>query len=273
MVKLLDPTLLIEEGGVPPRLFPGEVGPGVSGLDIAMPRVYCRPPAPIFTRGNAWVPRLVAQARHAHQTADGPGLGKAYSALLTEFHPAIRWALSCWEFLLSTEGCRFVPRSMDEKRYCRGDYRVFTERDFHRFVHRVFKECLVNSLGFSSSLDFIWTLQQTFWLTLLKSYRALENPPDPRQRRLTAYSYLRCVPYQFLNEYHQERVAQAIEQLPCLERQVVELYYLNFYKEEAVLDLAQSGRYALRRRRGRALRTMARHDALSYSLLLQIERY
>ncbi|MBI3333750.1 MAG: hypothetical protein HYZ93_06650 [Candidatus Omnitrophica bacterium] len=259
MIQLLEPAFLIEEEE--------------PALDIAMPRVYRRPAAPPLTRGNGSVSRLVAEARRAHEALDRPALGKAYGELAVQFQPGIDWAFSCWEFLLSTEGCRFLPRSADEKRYCRGDYRVFTENDFRKSVYRAFKGCLLSYLEAPLSSPFEWYLRQTFWLTILKSYRALEEPQDPNQRRLTPYSYLRCSPYQFLNGYHQERVYQAVGQLPALEQQVVELYTLRFYREEAAVEKTRLSLNDFRRLRSAALRNLALTDRLSLILLVQIERY
>ena len=259
MVQLLDLPYVVEEEA--------------PLLDLEMPRVYRRPPAPPFQRGQASILPLIARAREAHLSSDGPGFGKAYGELVVEFQPAIQWALTCWDYLLSTEGCRFVPRSIEEKRYCRGDYRVFAEKEFHPFVHRAFKNCLVQFLNSPSPPDFPAFLKQNLWPMLLENYRILENPPDPRQRTLTPYSYLRCVPYQFLNDYHHGRVTAAVDNLSPPQRQLVELYYLRFYKEEAVLATTRINLIAFRRRRAKALRTIAGNDYLSYVLLNQIERY
>lgn len=259
MFQLLDSPFQIEEEA--------------PALDIAMPRVYRRPKAPLFARGKAPIDRLVDHARQAVTSCDGPGFGAAYGELVAEFQPAIQWALSCWEYLLSTQGCRFIPRTTDEKRYSRGDYRVYTENDFHQQVHRPFKECLYGYLGQASPESFAHYLRGAFWPALLHAYQALENPPDPNQRPLTAYSYLRCVPYQFLNDHHQERVTAAVNRLPAQERHVVRLYYFHFYKEEMVAAGERISQYAFWRRRALALRKIAGSDYLSFVLLTQIERY
>ncbi len=259
MIQLLDTPIFSEETAPP--------------LDIALPRVYRRPAAPSFSKRRPQVRRAVAQALTAYQAEDGPGFGKAYGQLVAEFRPHIQWALSCWEYLLSTEGCRFVPRSLEEKHYCRGDYRVFGETDFQSFVHRAFKQCLLACAQTGRTADFGWHLRRNFWPTILKNYRELDTPADPKQRLLTGYSYLRCIPYQFLNDYHHQRVLAVVKHLPPPHRQVIDLYYLQFYREEAVLETTGISHYAFRRRQVGALRAIAAGDYLSYILLTQIERY
>lgn len=262
MIGLLDFPLWIEEEAPPPT--------------IAMPRVYRRPAAPEFSRRNRSIPSIpsiLAKAKKAYQAADRPAFGIAYGELTVQFQPGIAWAFSCWEFLLSTEGCRFLPRSSDEKRFCRGDYRIFTEADFRRFVYRAFKDCLQEYLKEALPVTFDWYLKQAFWSTILKGYRSLEQPADPRERVLTPYSYLRCSPYQFMNGTHQERVYSTVGKLFPLHRQVVDLYYLRFYRQEAVASTIRISPIAFRRRQLQALRTLATADPLTYVLLTQIERY
>ena len=242
-------------------------------LDIAIPQVYRRPATPPLTQNKPQIYRLVAQALATYQAGDGTGFGTAYGQMVAQFQPWIQWGLSCWEYLLSTEGCRFVPRSVEEKRYCRGDYRVFRESDFQSFVHRAFKESLLAYPQTTGSGHFGWHLRAHLWPTLLKNYRELSHPADARQRLLTPYSYLRCAPYQFLNEYHHERVMETVKRLPAPQRQVIELYYLQFYRKEAVRELTEINSIAFRRRQLGALRTIAAKDYLSCVLLTQIERY
>ena len=262
MIQLVDQPFFIEEE-IPP-------------LDLDMPRVFRRPLAPIFTRGRTSVHALISRTHQALRQEDPSSFGRCYGELLAEFQPAIGWAQSCWEYLLSTQGCRFLPRSMNEKLYCRGDYRVFQENDFHRLIHRAFKELLLGFFDQAANampLCFERNLKKNFWPTIVRIYQELEQPPDARHRVLTGYSYLRCVPYQFLNDYHHDRVTAAVGTLPLPEREVVELYYLRFYKEEAVVASAKISLHAFRRRRARALRAIAEADPLSRALLIQIERY
>jgi len=259
MIQLLDSRLIIEEEA--------------PELDISMPRVYRRPPPPPFTLGKTAVASLIAKADQARRAADKAGFGKAYGELTVEFQPAIQWTFCCWEYLLSTEGCRFVPRTADEKLYCHGDYRVFTENDFRRFIFRVFKERLLAYLEEPTTGHFELSMKQTFWPSLLESYKALVQPADPRQRTLTGYSYLRCVPYQFLNRFHHQRVYAAVGQLPPEQREILEFYYLRFYREAAVLEETEISTHLFQTHRALALRNIASSDYLSYILLNQIERY
>ncbi len=259
MVQLLEPIFWVEEEALP--------------VLLEMPRIWRRPKMPAFRPSPPLARKLLTQVRRSRQRLDSAAFGLAYGKLLAECQPWIRWALSCWEYLLSTEGCRFLLRSAQEKRYCRGDYRVFTEADFSRWVHRAFKECLLMHLAGPPTADFQWSLRRNLWPTIVGSYRALEQPPDERQRHLTAYSYLRCVPYQFLNSYHHERVAATLNGLPSDQRRVVELYYLCFFKEEAAWGALQISGEVFQRLREDALKTLAQRDSLTCALLLQIERY
>lgn len=242
-------------------------------LDISLPRVYRKPPAPIFTRGKASVSNLITRAAAAQAQGNPAEFGKTYGELTAEFQPAIEWARSCWDYLLSVFGCRFTARTEAEKLACRGDYRLFTENDFQRLVYRVFKERLTAYLGEPQQMLFAVSLRSSFWAAVQETYRSLENPPDPRERTLTPYSYLRCAPYRFLNDHHQQRVTAAIRRLPDPLRQVIELFHLRFYTEEAARTELEISEWAFRRRYVGALRTVATEDFLSSALLKQIERY
>ena len=260
MVQLLEYPIFVEEEAPP--------------LDIEMPRVFRRPAAPAsLRRGRAALRALLERVARAHAAGDAPGFGRAYGQLAAEFQPAIGWAHSCWEYLLSTQGCRFLLRPEHEKQYCRGDYKVFTESEFQSLVHRAFKETLLGWLESPARGRFELHVRESFWKVVDRGYRALEDPPDPNQRKLTGWSYLRCVPYEFLNPYHHNRVYEAVDRLPEELKRVVELYYLSFYREEAVLARAQISLHAFRRRRALALRQIAGADTLSAVLLQQIERY
>jgi hypothetical protein len=252
----------------------GPLGPEeIPALDITMPRVFRQPAAKGWARGRLSVVKLINQAARAYHSADHPALAAAYGKLTAEFLPAIRWALNSWEFLLSTEGIRFLSRPEEQKRYCRGDYRAFLESDYHGFVYRSFKRCLLGYLTQKTAGPFSLYLKKHFWPEIRSTYQALENPPDRKQRRLTDYSYLRCVPYQFINGYHHERVYTRVRQLSKQEQQVIQLYYLNFYTEEAILSHASLNSPQLRNRQACALKRLAHQDFLTYRLLLQIEQY
>ncbi len=242
-------------------------------LDISLPHVYRKPPAPVFTRGKASVSKLIARAAAARTQGNPAEFGKAYGELTAEFQPAIEWARSCWDYLLSIFGCRFTARSEAEKLYSRGDYRLFAENDFQKLVYRIFKEALTGYLSQTPDASFTAQMQSSFWPAVQEAYRSLENPPDPRERTLTPYSYLRCAPYRFLNDHHHERVTQAVRRLPDPLRHVIELYHLHFYTEEAAKNELGITEWAFRRRVVGALRTVAAEDFLSSALLKQIERY
>lgn len=242
-------------------------------LDLDLPRVYQRPPPPLLSRPKQTVRKMLDAARNAQMNGDPPAFGKAYGALTGEFRVDLQWALSCWDYLLSTQGCRFLARDSWEKLYSRGDYRVFTRNDFEGLIHRGFRECLMNYLASPETAGFERHLREQLWPLVSEKYRALEEPADRNQRKLTAYSYLRCVPYRFLNRYHHERVYQTVGGLSFPLRQTVQLYHLSFYREEAASEQAGTHSLEFRRKRWSALRVIAGRDYLSFRLLRQIERY
>ena len=273
MVQLSDFSLLVEQAPAFPRGL-AELIPPLPDLDLEMPRVYRRPAAPLLRSSRKAVRKLLHLARTAQQNGNTLEFGKTYGTLTGEFQPDLQWALSCWEFLLSTQGCRFLARNSQEKLYSRGDYRVFSRNDFEGLVYRTFRECLLNFLSEQpQNTGFERFLRKRLWARISDAYRLLEDPPDRNQRKLTAYSYLRCVPYQFLNRYHHDRVYQTISRLPFPLRRTVELYHLSFYREEAASVTAGLDGLEFRRRRWAALRVIAGKDYLSFRLLRQIERY
>ena len=272
MVQFNEFSMLLEETPAFPRLQP-EGLPFIPELDMAMPRVYRQPAPPPFTRRKGSLRKIIVRARHSRLCGDGPTFGTAYGEITSEFQPALQWARSCWEYLLSTQGCRFLPRQSHEKLYNRGDFRAFTENDYQSLIHRSFKECLLTYIDGPASVGFEGYARKEFWGRISEAYRALEKPADPNQRKLTSYSYLRCVPYQFLNSFHHQRVCETVEKLPFPLRQVVQLYHLSFYTEEVACAHAKITYEEFRRRRWAAFRAIATADYLSYILLRQIERY
>ena len=244
-------------------------------LDIALPQVFTQPSLSTLQRGKLPHVELVVARLHQRH-ADGPeaaALGVDYQALVNEFQPLFAWAAACWDYLLSTEGCRLVPRHSDEKRYTRGDYRVITDTDYSRMSHRIFRQCVFAFAQDPLASSLSGSLRASFWPALLEAYRALENPPDPRQRKLTGYSYLRCIPYQFLNRFHHDLVSRTLETLPAPERQAIEWYFLNFFTLQATAaamhDAGETVEQLLRRR---LVSLLIRHR-LVYCLLRQVERY
>lgn len=243
-------------------------------LKLDRPQVFQQPPAPrFFAKSRASLSPLVRRALAARDAGDTPAFGAAYGELVVAFRPGLDWAISCWDYLLSTEDCRFVPRDLSEKRYCRGDYRALTDRDFPRFVHRVFKQHLLNYRPGEHDPSLHGHLRRTFWQSVLGTYRRLEQPADARQRTLTALSYLRCTPYRFLNEHHESMVRVTIHALPMEDRLPIERYHLRFYTQDAAAAELGLSSEAFEGRLQRALASVRGRDLLSYYLLRQIERY
>ena len=272
MVQLSDFSLLVEGSPAFPRSLVEPVPP-IPDFDLEMPRVFRRPSPPPLPAPRRSVRQLLEQARKTQREGNAAGFGKTYGALSGEFKSDIQWALSCWEFLLSTQGCRFVARNSHEKLYARGDYRVFTWSDFEGLAYRSFRECLLLFLSQSPQPRFERFLRERFWASISEGYRLLEEPADRNQRKLTPYSYLRCIPYRFLNPTHQERVYRTVNRLPFKLRQPVQLFWLSFYREEAASERSGVPPEEFRRRRWAALRAVASEDYLSFRLLRQIERY
>ena len=243
-------------------------------LEIALPQVFEQPALTSLQRGKVPnVEALVAQIFRRYQTNPVGGLSDDYQELVTEFQPLFRWATACWDYLLSTEGCRFLPRHGEVRLGVRGDYRAVTDKDYSRIVHGIFRACVLEFARQPSAASLREWLRERFWPLTLEAYRRLENPPDPRQRTLSPYSYLRCVPYEFLNDYHQELVYTTVQQLPLMEWRAIDTYFLHFHTEAASaesLGLSRDEFLALLRQ---GLITLLIHNRLVYCLLRQIERY
>jgi len=243
-------------------------------LEVALPQVFDQPPLEGMTRGKLpHVEALVAKLFRVYQTDPSAALGREYQALVNEYSPLFRWAESCWDFLLSTEGCRFVLRQHDQRYGIRGDYRIVTYKDFSRLVHGLFRRLVFEFAQDPQAPSLQEWLRVRFWPRVLERYRTLSQPADPRQRTLTAYSYLRCVPYQFLNEIHDARVAKALRRLPRGEKQALEVYFLNFYTEPALAEHLGRPLDVCRAALHQGLTRLLISDRLVYCLLRQIERY
>lgn len=243
-------------------------------LEIALPQVFDQPLLGGLTRGklpNAEA--VVARLFRIYQENPSAALGRDYQMLVNEFLPLFSWAMSCWDFLLSTEGCRFVTRQHERSFGIRGDYRVITYKDFSRLVHGLFRRLVFEFAQEPQAPLLREWLRARFWPRIVEHYRALERPADPRQRSLTAYSYLRCVPYQFLNEFHDMLVARALRRLSRGEQQVIEVYFLNFYTELASAEQLGLSLETYRSALHKALIRLLVSNRLVYCLLRQIERY
>ncbi len=241
-----------------------------------LPRVYAQPKAPPQfhrARNVGAVPLLVLRCQRCLNREDTSGFGKSYSLLVNEFQPGIRWAISCWEYLLSTEGCKFLPRSVHERKCRRGDYRAFLEADYHRLVHQVFKRSLIDYLHQTTSLDFAYYLAARFGENILGTYRDLDIPENPQQRRLTPYSYLRCTPYQFMNNYHHQKVSSLIWSLPERKRKAIEYYFLHFFTVDSAAKMTETTPEEFVLLIHKTLRQLRHRNKLVLYLLQQIERY
>ena len=243
-------------------------------LEIALPRVFEQPPLPVLQRGK--VPRveaLVAQIFRRHQQNPSGALGAEYQELVLEFQPLFVWSIACWDYLLSTEGCRFLPRDQKPRNGIRGDYRAVNDKDYSRIVHAIFRQCVLEFARSPSEPSLAQWLRQRFWPLVLDAYRRLDQPADPRQRTLTPYSYLRCAPYQFLNAYHHDLVYGTVQALPELPHRAIDIYFLNFFTEGAAADaLGLSVDECLSGLR-QGLTSLLLNHRLVYCLLRQIERY
>jgi hypothetical protein len=116
-------------------------------------------------------------------------------------------------------------------------------------------------------------LRERFWPSVVEAYRRLEQPSDPHQRTLTPYSYLRCVPYEFLNDFHQDLVYATVQRLSAPEWRAIDVYFLHFFTESAsaqTLGVSRDEWYETLRH---GLTKLLIDHRLVYCLLRQIERY
>jgi hypothetical protein len=233
--------------------------------------VVRRPASPGIPCDSTMISPLLRRVKQCIVKNDREGFGVHYNRLLNGFDDLVEWAVSCWDYLVTTEGCRFLERQPAEKQCHRGDYRAFDHKDYSRLVYRMFKEFVISYKGKVS--NFASYVGENFWNRILAEYRNLENPADERQRKLTGYSYLRCIPYQFLNDYHHIMVYCVLQTLPRDEQSVVQLYFLSFFTEETVAKMKLIEIAEVQRYRDAALRRIRSIDPLVYALLRQIERY
>jgi len=243
-------------------------------LEIALPQVFEQPALSVLARGKLpMVEAVAAGILQRHAAGPDGALGPDYQELVTEFAPLFAWTIACWDYLLSTEGCRFVPRRGEQRFGARGDYRVVTDKDYSRMVHSAFRACVLDFARQSSVGSLGQWLRQRLWPLILEAYRQLERPTDPRQRTLTPYSYLRCVPYQFLNDFHHDLVYATVQRLPHRAWQAIDAYFLHFFTESASAQTlgCSCDEFLSVLRHG--LTKLLINDRLVYCLLRQIERY
>jgi len=295
-------------------------------LELALPQVFEQPELKTLKRQRlAHVEGLVAQVYRDYLANPKAGLGPNYQELVTEFQPLFAWAIACWDYLLSTEGCRFILRSGDQKNGvlrlpagrhpeerrgsisfptipserpstplrtlvpslprdersaprdrmsgARRDYRAVTDKDYSRLIHAIFRKCLLEFAQQSHVPSLSHWLRERFWPLVLEAYRRLEQPADLRQRTLTPYSYLRCVPYEFLNDFHHDLVYSTVWQLPDRERQAIDVYFLHFFTEDACAEALHCPLQECVGLLRQALIKLLLNHRLVYCLLRQIERY
>lgn len=243
-------------------------------LEIAIPQVFVQPTLTVLQRGKLPdVEALATQIYLRHRAHPEEPLGQDYQELVTEFQPLFAWTIACWDYLLSTEGCRFIPRKGEQRYGVRGDYRALTDKEFSRLVHGLFRACVFEFAQATETVSLSQWLRERLWPLILDAYRQFENPPDPRQRTLTPYSYLRCVPYQFLNDIHQELVYTTAQRLPTKEWQAIDTYFLHFYTEPAAAEALGCSAEELLTCLRQGLLKLLINDRLVYCLLRQIERY
>ena len=243
-------------------------------LDIALPQIFTQPELTVLQRGKlANVEALVAQIFRRWSAAPEGALGAEYQDLVMEFQPLFAWTTACWDYLLSTEGCRFLPRHGELRAGVRGDYRAVTDKDYSRIVHALFRRCVLDFAREPVAQSLSLWLRERLWPLIVEAYRQLENPPDPKQRILTPYSYLRCVPYQFLNEFHHELVYTTARRLPEVEWRSLEAYFLHFYTEPAAAAMVGCAVEELQTALRQGLLKLLVNHRLVYCLLRQIERY
>lgn len=263
----LDPTL----GQAPERLIYVQEEPA---LEIALPHTFDQPPLNNLQRGR--LPNVEMLAAHiARRQQDNPqaALGPEYQELVTEFQPLFVWATACWDYLLSTEGCRFVPRTNTQRYGIRGDYRVVTDKDYSRITHDAFRTCVLEFAQMPHIPTLSQWLRGRFWPLVVETYKRLEQPLDSRQRLLTPYSYLRCVPYHFLNDYHHELVYTTTRKLPERVYQAIDTYFFHFYTEAASAEAMRCPADELLALLRQGLIKLLIDNRLVYCLLRQIERY
>jgi DNA-directed RNA polymerase specialized sigma24 family protein len=248
-------------------------------LELTMPQVFKQPPLTTICRGALknleWRVAQLYQEAVAHPAGLERPLvfGQNFQAIVNEFQPLFAWGGACWDYLLTIEGCRFIRRVEHERSFYRGDYRAVTDKDYQRLLHRVFRQCVLDFVRSPDHQLLSSYLRAHFWNAAVAAYRRLELPDDPRQRRLTAYSYLRCVPYQFFNPSHQDLVARTLEDLPRAERRILRDYFLHFQTIRATAEATQLSDQAVHTLLYRGLVSLVNRQRLTYCLLRQIERY
>ena len=243
-------------------------------LEIALPQVFEQPLLVTVQRGKLLdADALAIKIARRHAANPEAALGADYQQLVTEFQPIFSWTIACWDYLLSTQGCRFVSRNGEQRWGVRGDYSAFTDKDYSRLVHGIFRQCILELPQDAAAIPLSQWLREQCWPRILEAYQRLEQPTDTHQRILTPYSYLRCVPYQFLNEFHHELVYTTLKRFPQREKQAIDTYFLHFFTEHATAQATGCSLEECLSLLHQGLVKLLIHHRLVYCLLRQIERY
>lgn len=232
--------------------------------------VFYQPKLRKLKATNLDIKPLIKWAKICYQRKDMEEFAKVYNQILQEYKPLIDWAFSCWDYLLTTQGYRYLPRKGTDKYFCHGDYKIFGQREYKKLLNRCFKELFLN---YQPDGNFTGYLRYNYWNKVVEAYNELRKPKSEKERLLTDLSYLRCIPYRFLNRYHQERVNNTLNLLDPLEKKVVYLYFLKFYTEEAVCQETNLDAAEMNSVKEKALNKLQTKDKICYALLKQIERY
>jgi len=232
--------------------------------------VFYQPRLKKLKNTNLDVKPLIKWAKICYSRKDMEEFTKVYNHILQEYKPLIDWAFTCWDYLITTQGFRYLPRKGTDRYFCHGDYRAFGQREYKKLLNRCFKKLF---LEYQLNGNFTGYLRSNYWNKVVQEYNELRKPKSEKERLLTDFSYLRCVPYKFLNRHHQKRVHHTLNILEPLERKIIYLYFFKFYTEEAICEEINLTIVEITALRERALDKLQNEDKISYALLKQIERY
>ncbi len=126
---------------------------------------------------NSNIDTLTKWTLLCYERSDKEEFGKNYNILLQEYKPIIDWAFLSWDYLLSTQGFRYLRRLGLDLYYSHGDYRAFTQSDYKKLLNRCFKNLL---LTYTPNGSFTEYLRTNFFKSVIKEYRRLRYPKDAK---------------------------------------------------------------------------------------------
>ncbi|HDI45994.1 MAG TPA: sigma-70 family RNA polymerase sigma factor [Candidatus Omnitrophica bacterium] len=232
--------------------------------------VYYQPPLKKLKASNLDVKPLIKWAKICRDRNDIEEFTKVYNQLLQEYKPLIDWAFLCWDYLVTTQGFRYLPRKGTDRYFCHGDYKPFDQREYKKLLNKCFKNLF---LKYQPNGNFTGYLRKKYWNMVIQEYNELRKPKSEKERLLTDFSYLRCVPYRFFNRHHQDRVNETLNILQPLEKKIIYLYFFKFYTHQAICGEINLDVWKMTVVKERALKKIYNKDKISYALLKQIERY